>query len=78
MAATDINQVIKDHAGRLMAVPGVVGVAAGLSPEGTPCIIVMAVKITPALRRRIPGRLQGHPVIIEETGEIRAMSDDKD
>ncbi len=76
MRATDIHRVIKDHADQIMSVPGVVGIASGVSNDGTPCILVLVVKNTEDLRRRIPEQLEGHPVIVDEAGEIRALSDE--
>lgn len=67
-----IKEVQKEHAGRLMAVPGVVGIATGIDQD-KPCLKVYVIKKTPELMRQIPRELGGYPVIIEETGEIRAM-----
>lgn len=75
MTAPDMGQIIKDHADRIMAVPGVVGIASGLLEDATPCILVLVSKDTAELRKQIPEQLEGHPVIIDETGEIRAMPD---
>lgn len=77
MRATDIHRVIKDHADQIMSVPGVVGIASGVSNDGTPCILVLVVKDTEELRRLIPEQLEGHPVIVDEVGEIRALSDEE-
>ena len=78
MTASDISQVIKDHADEVMAVPGVVGIASGLTNDGTPCILVLVARDSAELRKHIPEQLDGHPVIIDETGEIRAMSDEEE
>jgi hypothetical protein len=56
-----------------MKLPGVVGTAESLSNDGRPCILVMVARLTPELRKRIPGSIEGWPVRIQETGEIRAM-----
>jgi len=72
----DINAVLKDHEGELMALPGVVGVYVGLLPdEKTVCLKVMVVQETEDLKGRIPKSLDGHPVLIEESGVIRPLTD---
>ncbi len=55
-----------------MAVPGVVGIAQG-EYEGEPCIKVFTAKISPELLEQIPPLLDGYRVILEETGEFRAL-----
>ncbi len=72
MAGKPIETVLKEHTDRLMSLPGVVGTAIGVC-EGTPCIKVLVVKKTPQLVNEIPQTLEGYPVVIEETGEIRAL-----
>jgi hypothetical protein len=70
----DINAVLVDHDGELLAIPGVVGVYVGLmSDEKTPCLRVMLVRKNARLKRRIPRTLEGHPVVTEVTGEIRPL-----
>lgn len=71
----DINEVMEAHVANLMALPGVVGVFIGALDNGTPCIKVMVVKTTPELEKKIPPDLEGHPVLIVETGEIRPLSE---
>jgi hypothetical protein len=64
--------VLKEHTKELMSVPGVVGTAQGLY-SGKPCIKLHVLKKTPELHQKVPHILEGYPVIIEETGEIRAL-----
>ncbi len=74
MTQKDINAVLKDHDKELLAIPGVVGVYVGLLPdEKTPCLKVMVVKETEELKKKIPKSIEGHPVLIEESGVIRPM-----
>ena len=68
----DINKVMEAHAAELMAMPGVNGVAVGETEEGTPCILVLASN-TEGVYPDIPVMLEGHPVRIFESGEIRPM-----
>jgi hypothetical protein len=76
--AKDINQVMAEHSKEIMGITGVVGVGVGALENGTPCILVLIAKDTPELRKKIPGQLEGHPVVIDVSGEIRALSDEED
>jgi len=75
MAMRDINDVMKSHTEELMSIPGVVGVYIGALEDGSPCIKVMVIEKTPELERIIPNVLEGYPVLIIETGEIRPLSE---
>ena len=72
MAARTIEEVLKEHTEGLMSIPGVVGTAQGLC-DAKPCIKVYVTNKTPELDQKIPKNLEGYPVEIEETGEIRAL-----
>jgi len=76
MPKQDIKTVMEAHASELMAIEGVTAVAIGELDDGTPCIKVYVVKKTDDLVRRIPKKLGGHPVTVEESGVIRPMSGD--
>jgi len=41
-----------------------------------PCIKILVVRLDDTLRARLPSTLEGYPVLIEESGEIRAMPGD--
>src|SRR5690242_4281141 len=69
----DIDTVKEAHTPELMALPGVVGVYVGRTEKGEPCIGVMVIRKTEELVKKIPRSLEGYPVIIDETGEIRPM-----
>lgn len=71
MSPQTIEQALKAHTNELMALPGVVGTAQSVC-EGRPCIKVLVIKNTPELERHIRTILGGYPVVIEETGRIRA------
>ena len=74
MARRDINEVLDEHDEQLMAIPGVVGVYVGLlEGDSTLCLKVMLVQKTPELEQAIPKSLEGHPVVLEETGVIRPL-----
>jgi len=73
MPGRDIQTVMEAHVDELMAIEGVTAVAIGRLSDGTPCIQVYVVEKTDDLVRRIPTRLEGHPVVVEESGIIRPM-----
>ena len=73
MASRDINAVKEAHTRELMALPGVVGVYVGELDDHTPAIGVMVVKKMSELEKKIPKTLEGYPVKIDETGEIKPM-----
>ena len=67
-----IETALARHTDSLMALPGVVGVAQEES-DGKPAINVLVVRRTPNLDARLPRVLDGFPVVVVETGEIRAQ-----
>ena len=70
----DINAVLRDHDRELMAIPGVSGVYVGLlDDKKTQCLRVIVARKTRELERKIPRRLEGYQVVIEETGPIRPL-----
>ena len=68
-----VQKALRDHSGELMSIPGVVGTGEGLC-GGRPCIKVFVVKKTPELSGKIPPEIEGCPVEIVETGEIKPVS----
>jgi hypothetical protein len=77
MASKTIQQVLKEHTNELMSIPGVVGTAQGLC-DGQPCIKVLVIKKTSEIEEKIPETLEGYPVEIESTGEIKALPKNQD
>ncbi len=74
-AAVDaVTRVKERHEGRLLGVPGVVGVGVGLSDRigGQPVIEIYVKQATDSLRQSLPSSLEGVPVNIVETGEFFA------
>jgi hypothetical protein len=55
-----------------MAVKGVSGIGLG-QKDGKPAIVIMVEKLTPELKTRLPKAVEGHPVVVEESGEISAF-----
>ena len=72
MTPKTIEKVLKERTDEWMSIPGVVGTAIG-EVEGKPCIKVLAVKKTEELADRIPPQVEGFRVVIQETGEIKAL-----
>ena len=72
MTVKTIVEVIKEHTEELMSIPGVVGIGKGLCND-KPCIKVLVIEPTLELAQKIPDNLQGYQVMIEDTGEIRAL-----
>ncbi len=73
MSDEKIKEVLKRHSDELMGVPSVVGVAEGKS-QGRPCIKVFVTGEPNQLLRKIPERIEGFLVRIEESGEFRAFT----
>jgi len=72
MPERTIEQVLKDKTNQWMAIPGVEGTAIGLF-DGKPCIKIFISSKPQEVRAKIPSTVEGHPVIIEETGAFRAL-----
>lgn len=70
----DINDVLRAHDKELLAIPGVVGVYVGVLEDGkTPCLKVMLARASAETERALPKTLEGYPVVVEVTGEIRPL-----
>jgi hypothetical protein len=41
--------------------------------DGKPVIVIMVERLTPGLMTRLPKAVEGHPVVVEESGEISAF-----
>ena len=67
-----IETALARHADSLMALPGVVGVAQGES-DGKPAITLLVLRRPSDLEARLPRVLDGFPVVVVESGEIRAQ-----
>ncbi|MEW5875730.1 MAG: hypothetical protein AB1752_11200 [Candidatus Zixiibacteriota bacterium] len=72
----DINAVMESHAAELMAIPGVTGVAIGELEDKTPCVLVLVLEDSGEITAKIPRTLEGHPVRILVSGEIKPMDGD--
>ena len=72
MPAKAIEEVQQEHTEEWMSIPGVTGTAIG-EFERKPCIRVFVAEKTQEVMERIPSEVEGFRVIIDETGEIRAL-----
>ena len=73
MPRRDIQVVQEENIPALMARPGVVGVAIGAADDGTPCIVVYVATAADSAALGLPRELEGHPLRIEVSGEIRPL-----
>lgn len=72
--ARDINDVLHAHDQELLAIKGVVGVYVGVLEDGkAPCLKVMVVAKSAEVEKAVPKSIEGYPVIIEVTGEIKPL-----
>jgi hypothetical protein len=69
-----IEKVVDRYAPELMKIPGVNMVYVGQSDDGKPCIRVGFVKLPSPDSSRVPQTLDGWPVVVEESGEIKPLS----
>ena len=74
MPPATIQEVLKIHTPKLMSIPGVTGTAIG-EQKNEKCIVVLVTQKTPDLTEKIHSILDGYPIVIKETGEIRALDD---
>ncbi len=76
MNRRDIKTVMEDHAGELMGIPGVTGVALGETEDGRPCILVLVLTMAEETAGAVPTSLEEYPVRLLESGKIRPMGTD--
>ncbi len=69
-----IELVLREYSSILMELTGVTGTAQG-EYNGEPCLKVFAAKKSPELLEQIPELLGGYRVIVEVTGEFRALGE---
>ncbi|OFX15704.1 MAG: hypothetical protein A2V59_01995 [Armatimonadetes bacterium RBG_19FT_COMBO_69_19] len=68
-----IRDVKAQHQGRLLALPGVVSVGLGRSPEGEAEIVVCLDRRRPRTMARLPQTLAGYPVRVEVIGQVKTQ-----
>jgi hypothetical protein len=67
-----LNTVIERRSAELLEIPGVVGVAQG-AHEGQSVVQILVERRTPELMAKLPRTLDGFPVVVVESGEIRSQ-----
>ena len=72
VASKSIEEVLKEKTDEWMAILGVEGTAIGLF-RGKPCIQIFTSVKTDEVRAKIPSTVENYPVIIEQTGQFRAL-----
>ena len=72
MAKLCVNDVKKKYEKKIMNIPGVVGIGIGKLDEQD-AITVLVVEKTALIEKKVPQELKGFPVVIQETGIIRAL-----
>ncbi len=69
-----IDSVVKKHEARILQIPGVTGLGIGENDrDQAPAIKVYVERMTPELRKKLPEKLDGYPVVAEATGEFYAF-----
>ncbi len=75
MSARTIEQVHRENADAWMALPSVIGTAIGRHGD-KPCILILTETTdSEQIRQRIPSTVEGYPVVIQHTGDIRALEE---
>jgi hypothetical protein len=72
-----IEEVLREHTPGLMAVRGVTGTGLG-ECGGAPCIVVFVTTGSSELLEALPDTLDGFPVDVRVSGEVRARRDPPD
>lgn len=71
----DISAALERLSRQIMTLPGVAAIGESLC-DGEPCLRVYVVDLTPEVEARIPSSFEGYRVVVEQSGEIRALSED--
>ncbi len=73
MQRKPIEQVLKSNQEMLLAIPGVQGFYQGEQDNGDECIIIMVDSLKEENKTAFPDSLDGYPVRVEETGQIKPL-----
>ena len=72
MSKLSVHDVKKKYETRIMKIPGVVGIGVGKENE-LDAVMVLVAERTRLVDKKVPKQLKGFPVVIQETGVIRAL-----
>ncbi|MGD2153941.1 MAG: hypothetical protein PVG79_11795 [Gemmatimonadales bacterium] len=75
--AKSIQEVLRERSPGLMAVRGVTGTGLG-ECDGAPCLVVFVATDSRELREALPDTLDGYPVDVRVSGEVRARREPPD
>ncbi|MGD8777346.1 MAG: hypothetical protein PVH88_00105 [Ignavibacteria bacterium] len=68
-----VKEVIEKHSDAIMKIEGVVGIYEGMLDDNSPVITIMVIKKSEALLKKLPTSMEGYPVTVDETGEIKPL-----
>lgn len=71
----DISAALEQLSRQIMTLQGVAAIGESVC-DGEPCLKVYVVDLTPEVEARIPATFDGYRVVIEKSGEIRALSEE--
>ena len=72
MPSKTIEQVFKDNTSKWLDTPGIEGMAIGMCND-QPCIKIFTSARPDEIKTMIPTAIEGYQVVIEYTGQIRAL-----
>jgi hypothetical protein len=73
MERRPIDEVLESNAERLMDYEGIQGIAIAETPEGEPCLLILATVPAAELADIVGDSLEGWPVRIDSGDEIRPL-----
>jgi hypothetical protein len=68
-----LTEVLEAHKTGWMEIDGVVGVGE-TEKDHKPAIMIMVEKLTPTLKRKLPKKVDGYVVVIEEVGKVKPLT----
>jgi hypothetical protein len=67
------KRVKREHESRWLSLDGVVAVGVGQTADGRPAVVVSVRADSARLRRALPERVDGVPVEVRVSGDLRAL-----
>jgi hypothetical protein len=69
-----LREVLRDHAPRILAAEGVVGVYEGADASGVGCVKILVARRTAEIEAALPREIEGYPVVLVESGPLGPRS----